>query len=36
MKLQDTYEIGLGCYTYARKEDEINFPVAPVPGPTKI
>jgi hypothetical protein len=34
--IQDAYEIKLGCSTYARKEDEIKFPMPPVPNPTKI
>jgi hypothetical protein len=34
--LHDAYEIRFGQSTYARKEDEINFPMALVPGPTKI
>jgi hypothetical protein len=34
--VQDTYEIRFGCSIYARKEEGINFPMAPVPGPNKI
>jgi hypothetical protein len=34
--LHDAYEIRFGQSTYARKEDEINFPMTLVPGPTKI
>jgi hypothetical protein len=34
--VQDAYQIGFGRSTYARKENEITFPMAPVPGPTKI
>jgi hypothetical protein len=36
LDLRDTYEIGFGHYTYARKEDNINFPIAPVLVLTKI
>jgi hypothetical protein len=34
--VQDPYNIVFGCSTYARKDDEISFPMAPIPGPTKI
>jgi hypothetical protein len=34
--VQDAYEIGFGHSTYERKEDEINFPMALVPGGNKI
>jgi hypothetical protein len=34
--VQDAYKIGFGCSTYSQKEDEILFPMALVPGPTKI
>jgi hypothetical protein len=34
--VQDAYEIRFGLSTYARKDDEIKFPMAPIPGPTKI
>jgi hypothetical protein len=34
--VQDAYQIGFQHSTYARKEDEINFAMAVVPGPTKI
>jgi hypothetical protein len=34
--VQDAYQIGFGGSTYAQKEDEITFPMEPVPGPTKI
>jgi hypothetical protein len=34
--VQDAYEMRLGCYTYAPKEDKITFSMALVPGPTKI
>jgi hypothetical protein len=34
--VQDTYKVGFRRFTYARKEDEIKFPMALVPGPTKI
>jgi hypothetical protein len=34
--VQDAYQIGFGHSTYARKEDEIAFPIALVLGPTKI
>jgi hypothetical protein len=34
--VHDAYEIGFGLSTYARKEDEIKFPMALVLGPTKI
>jgi hypothetical protein len=34
--VQDAYEIKFECSTYARKEDEINFPMDMVPSPTKI
>jgi hypothetical protein len=34
--VQDTYQIKFGRSTYAQKEDEIIFPMAPVPGPNKI
>jgi hypothetical protein len=30
-----THEIIFGCSIYARKEEGINFPMAPVPGPNK-
>jgi hypothetical protein len=32
----DAYQIGFGCSTYARKEDDKTFPMALVLGPTKI
>jgi hypothetical protein len=34
--VEDTYEIGFGCSTYAQKEDELKFPMAPIIDPTKI
>jgi hypothetical protein len=34
--VQDAYEIGLGCFTYAWKEDEINFPMELVLGRNKM
>ncbi len=34
--VQDASDLRFGCSTYARKEDEIKFPMAPVPDPTKI
>jgi hypothetical protein len=34
--IHDSYEIGFGCSTYARKEYEIKFPMELVPGPTKF
>jgi hypothetical protein len=34
--VQNAYQIRFGRSTYAQKEDEITFPVALVPGPTKI
>jgi hypothetical protein len=34
--VQDAYEIGFGRSTYARKEDEISFPIALVLGPAKV
>jgi hypothetical protein len=34
--VQDAYEIGFRRSTYAQKEDNINFPMTSVPGPTKI
>jgi hypothetical protein len=34
--VKDTYDKGFGRSTYARKEDEIQFPMALVPCPTKI
>jgi hypothetical protein len=34
--VQDVYKLRFGCYTYARKEDDIYFPLAPVPSPNKI
>jgi hypothetical protein len=34
--VHDAYKIGLGHSMYARKEDEIKFPMALVPGTTKI
>jgi hypothetical protein len=33
--VQDAYEIGFGHSTYARKENEINFPMVLVSGLTK-
>jgi hypothetical protein len=33
---RDAYEIGFGRSTYVRKENEITFQMASVPGPTKI
>jgi hypothetical protein len=34
--VEDAYEIGFRRSTYARKENEIKFLLAPVLGPTKI
>jgi hypothetical protein len=34
--VQDTYNIGFGRSTYERKEDKTIFPMASVPGQTKI
>jgi hypothetical protein len=34
--IQDTYKFRFGLSTYALKYDAIKFPMAPVPGPTKI
>jgi hypothetical protein len=34
--VQDTYKLGFGCSTYAQKENNIKFPISPVPGLTKI
>jgi hypothetical protein len=34
--VQDAYQIGFGRSTYAQKVNEINFPMALVPGPNKI
>jgi hypothetical protein len=34
--IQDTYEIGFGSSTYARKEDEIKLTMESVPGLNKI
>jgi hypothetical protein len=34
--VQHEYEIGFRRSTYSQKEDEINFPMELVPGPTKI
>jgi hypothetical protein len=34
--VHDAYEMGFGHSTYARKEDEISFPMASVSSPTKI
>jgi hypothetical protein len=34
--VQDAYKIRFGRSTYARKEDEITFPMDTVPGPNKI
>jgi hypothetical protein len=36
INVQDAYEIRFRLSTYARKDDEIKFPMAPIPGPTKI
>jgi hypothetical protein len=34
--VQDRYQIGSGRSTYARKEDELTFPMELVPDPTKV
>jgi hypothetical protein len=34
--VHDAYKIRFRCSTYARKEDEIKFPMALEPGPDKI
>jgi hypothetical protein len=34
--VQDAYNIRFGGSIYAQKENETNFPMAPVRGPTKI
>jgi hypothetical protein len=34
--VHDVYDTVFGCSTYARKEDETNVPMPPVPDPTKI
>jgi hypothetical protein len=34
--VQDTYKIRFGRSTYAQKENEITFPMAPMPGPNKL
>jgi hypothetical protein len=34
--VQNAYDIRFGRSTYLQKEDEINFPMTIVPGPTKI
>jgi hypothetical protein len=36
INVQDAYDIGFGRSTYARKENEIILPMAPVPRQTKI
>jgi hypothetical protein len=34
--VQIVYDLYFGCYAYARKAKEINFPMSPVSCPTKI
>jgi hypothetical protein len=34
--VKDSYEIRFELSTYAQKEEEIGFPMASVPGPTKM
>jgi hypothetical protein len=34
--VKDEHKIGFECSTYARKEDDIIFPMESVPGPNKI
>jgi hypothetical protein len=36
INVQITYDLCFGCSTYARKTNEITFPMAPVSCPTKI
>jgi hypothetical protein len=36
IKIHEVYQIGFGLSTYARKEDERNFPMELVPSPTRI
>jgi hypothetical protein len=34
--IQIAYDLGFRRYTYARRDKEITFPMAPVPCPTKV
>jgi hypothetical protein len=34
--VHDTYKIRFGRSTYAQKEEDVKFPMAPVPGPSRI